>query len=163
MSRQQTFMSDELSVLFMKQIAHEQLNANIYVTMSNYFGSIGLVNCHKWFSAQTKEELEHAEILYNFLTEAGVEICLEPIDKPDLPNESVELMKKYLETEIGTTESIKELAKQALLDNDFISFKFLNNFIYRQLAEESEAQTRLQIFLNTNDIMLADHAVGDLV
>lgn len=162
MDRNQTFMSDELASLFMKQIAHEQLNSNIYVTMANYFNTVGLENCYKWFQNQAKEELEHAELLYNFVTDAGIDIELEPIDKPNLTLEPVALMDSYLETEIGTTDAIKVLTKQALSDNDFISFKFLTDFIYRQLAEESEAQTRRQIFLNTKDLIVADLAVGDL-
>ncbi len=74
----------------------------------------------------------------------------------------VKLMKHYLDLEIETTESIKLLCKQALVDSDFISFNFLNDFIKDQLSEENEAQTRLQIFYNTKDWIVADHAIGDL-
>jgi ferritin len=49
-----------------------------------------------------------------------------------------------------------------LVDSDFISFNFLNDFIKDQLSEENEAQTRLQIFYNTKDWIVADHAIGDL-
>ena len=63
---------------------------------------------------------------------------------------------------LETTESIRLLFKQALVYSDFISFNFLNDFIKDQLSEENEAQTRLQIFLNTKDWIVADIAVGKL-
>jgi ferritin len=143
---------------------HEQTNANIYGVMSNYFDSIGLENCHKWFAHQREEELGHAQKIIDFCTSAGVDLCFESVKAIDLSDmlDPVKLMKHYLDLEIETTESIRLLCKQALVDSDFISFNFLNDFIKDQLSEENEAQTRLQIFYNTKDWIVADHAIGDL-
>ena len=164
MNRNQTFVSDKLAEMLMMQIRHEQNNANIYTTISNYFGSIGLEQCHKWFSHQRQEELEHAQKLIDFSTKAGIELDLTSIDKTDLSDilDPVKLMQKYLDLEISTTDSIRKLCRQALDDNDFVTFHFLNGFIADQLSEENEAQTRLQIFLNTKDWVVADMAVGEL-
>ena len=164
MNRSQTFVSDKLSEMLMMQIKHEQNNANIYCTISNYFGSIGLEQCHKWFTHQRQEELEHAQKLIDFSTAAGIELNFSGIDKTDLSDilDPVKLMQKYLDLEIETTDSIKKLCRQALDDDDFVSFNFLNGFIAAQLSEENEAQTRLQIFLNTKDWIVADMAVGEL-
>ena len=164
MNREQTFVSDALSKMLIKQIMHEQTNANIYGVMSNYFDSIGLENCHKWFTHQREEELGHAQKIIDFCTSAGVDLCFESVKAIDLSDmlDPVKLMKHYLDLEIETTESIKLLCKQALVDSDFISFNFLNDFIKDQLSEENEAHTRLQIFYNTKDWIVADHAVGDL-
>ncbi len=76
MNREQTFVSDALSKMLIKQIMHEQTNANIYGVMSNYFDSIGLENCHKWFVHQREEELGHAQKIIDFCTSAGVESLL---------------------------------------------------------------------------------------
>ena len=164
MNRKETFVSDALAGLLMIQIKHEQTNANTYGVMSNYFDSIGLNSCHKWFSHQMEEELNHAKKIIDFCTDAGVELSFNQVDKVDLSDsfDPVKLMTKYLDLEIETTESIKVLCKQALVDSDFISFNFLNDFIKDQLSEENEAQTRLQIFLNTKDWVVADIAVGEL-
>lgn len=164
MNRNQTFVSDKLAEMLMMQIRNEQNNANIYTTISNYFGSIGLEQCHKWFSHQRQEELEHAQKLIDFSTKAGIELDLTSIDKTDLSDilDPVKLMQKYLDLEISTTDSIRKLCRQALDDNDFVTFHFLNGFIADQLSEENEAQTRLQIFLNTKDWVVADMAVGEL-
>ena len=164
MNRNQTFVSDKLAEMLMMQIRNEQNNANIYTTISNYFGSIGLEQCHKWFSHQRQEELEHAQKLIDFSTKAGIELDLTSIDKTDLSDilDPVKLMQKYLDLEISTTDSIRKLCRQALDDNDFVTFHFLNGFIADQLSEENEAQTRLQIFLNTKDWVIADMAVGEL-
>lgn len=164
MNRNQTFVSDKLAEMLMMQIRHEQNNANIYATISNYFDSIGLEQCHRWFSHQRQEELEHAQKLIDFSTEAGIELDLTGIDKTDLSDilDPVKLMQKYLDLEISTTDSIRKLCRQALDDNDFVTFHFLNGFIVAQLSEENEAQTRLQIFLNTKDWIVADMAVGEL-
>lgn len=164
MNREQTFVSDALSKMLIKQIMHEQTNANIYGVMSNYFESIGLENCHKWFDHQREEELGHAQKIIDFCTSAGVDLCFESVKAIDLSDmlDPVKLMKHYLDLEIETTESIKLLCKQALVDSDFISFNFLNDFIKDQLSEENEAQTRLQIFYNTKDWIAADNAIGDL-
>ena len=111
-----------------------------------------------------EEELSHAKKIIDFCTNAGVELNFEQIDKIDLSEsfDPVKLMTKYLDLEIETTESIRRLCKQALVDSDFISFNFLNDFIKDQLSEENEAQTRLQIFLNAKDWIVADIAVGKL-
>ena len=164
MNREQTFVSYALSKMLIKQIMHEQTNANIYGVMSNYFDSIGLENCHKWFVHQREEELGHAQKIIDFCTSAGVDLCFESVKAIDLSDmlDPVKLIKHYLDLEIETTESIRLLCKQALVDSDFISFNFLNDFIKDQLSEENEAQTRLQIFYNTKDWIVADHAIGDL-
>ena len=163
MDRKETFVSDELATMLMLQISHEQKNANLYAAISNYFGSIGLEGCHQWIKHQTEEETSHASMLIDYCTKAGVELDIQEVPKPELKKkEPKAIMELYLSTEIETTESIKRLCSQALKDCDYISFKFLSNFINEQLFEESEAQTRLNIFANTNDIILADHAVGEL-
>ena len=164
MNREQTFVSDALSKMLIKQIMHEQTNANIYGVMSNYFDSNGLENCHKWFVHQREEELGHAQKIIDYCTSAGVDLCFESVKAVDLSDmlDPVKLMKHYLDLEIETTESIRLLCKQSLVDSDFISFNFLNDFIKDQLSEESEAQTRLQIFYNTKDWITADRSVGNL-
>lgn len=164
MNREQTFISDALSKMLIKQIMHEQTNANIYGVMSNYFDSIGLEKCHKWFAHQREEELGHAQKIIDFCTSAGVDLYFESVKAIDLSDmlDPVKLMKHYLDLEIETTESIRLLCKQALVDSDFISFNFLNDFIKDQLSEENEAQTRLQIFYNTKDWVVADRTVGNL-
>ena len=163
MDRKETFVSDELATMLMIQISHEQKNANLYASISNYFDSIGLEGCHQWFKHQTGEETSHASMLIDYCTEAGVELDIQEVPKPELKKkEPKAIMELYLSTEIETTESIKRLCSQALKDCDYISFKFLSGFIHEQLSEENEAQTRLNIFANTNDIILADHAVGEL-
>ena len=163
MDRKETFVSDELATMLMLQISHEQKNANLYAAISNYFGSIGLEGCHQWFKHQTEEETLHASMLIDYCTEAGVELDIQAVTKPELKRkEPKAIMELYLATEIETTESIKRLCSQALKDCDYISFKFLSDFIHEQLSEENEAQTRLNIFANTNDIILADYAVGEL-
>ena len=164
MNREQTFVSDALSKMLIKQIMHEQTNANIYGVMSNYFDSIGLESCHKWFVHQREEELGHAQKIIDYCTSAGVDLCFESVKAVDLSDmlDPVKLMKHYLDLEIETTESIRLLCKQSLVDSDFISFNFLNDFIKDQLSEENEAQTRLQIFYNTKDWITADRSVGNL-
>ncbi len=163
MDRKETFVSDELATMLMLQISHEQKNANLYAAISNYFDSIGLEGCHQWFKHQTEEETSHASMLIDYCTEAGVELDIQEVPKPELKKkEPKAIMELYLSTEIETTESIKRLCSQALKDCDYISFKFLSDFIHEQLSEENEAQTRLNIFANTNDIILADHSVGEL-
>lgn len=163
MNRKETFVSDELASMLMTQISHEQKNANLYAAISNYFDSIGLEGCHAWFKNQTEEEIYHAQLLIDYCTEAGVELALTSVPAIEIKKKDPKsIMQLYLDTEIETTESIKKLCSQALKDCDFISLKFLEDFIHEQLSEENEAQTRLNIFLNTNDIIIADHVVSDL-
>ena len=84
MDRKETFVSDELATMLMLQISHEQKNANLYAAISNYFDSIGLEGCHQWFKHQTEEETSHASMLIDYCTEAGVELDIQEVPKPEL-------------------------------------------------------------------------------
>lgn len=130
MNREQTFVSDALSKMLIKQIMHEQTNANIYGVMSNYFDSIGL-ELSQMVRTPKEEELGHAQKIIDYCTSAGVDLCFESVKAVDLSDmlDPVKLMKHYLDLEIETTESIRLLCKQSLVDSDFISFNFLNDFI----------------------------------
>lgn len=165
MDRKITFLSDKLTSMMISQIAHEQSNSNLYVALSNYFNGIGLNKCFEWFKHQAEEETNHAKQVVDFLITAGCEdLCPEAVPVTELPSEQtpISMMNAYVEREIDTTKLISKMCDQALEDHDYISFKFLNDFVSQQLAEEDEAHTRLQIFLTTKDNIVADTVVGEL-
>ena len=164
MNRRETFLSDKLTEMINKQIGHELFNSNNYGILYNHFDAIGLLGCKDWFKNQYEEELEHAKLFSNFLTEAGAELNIPQIEQPKLDLGSLKvIMNQYLDLEIKTTESIRSLCIQAREDNDFISIKFLGDMIYKQLNEENEAQTRLQISLTTPDLIIADMAIRQFI
>ena len=165
MDRKITFLSDKLSSMLISQIVHEQSNANLYIAISNYFNGIGLNQCFKWFEHQAEEEIHHAKQVTDFLISSGCEdLCPEAVPATELPKEQtpISMMNAYVEREISTTKLIQSMCDQSLEDHDYISFKFLTDFISQQLAEEDESHTRLQIFLTTKDNIVADLAVGEL-
>jgi ferritin len=120
------------------QINREIYSGYFYLGMASYAHSVGLKGFANWFKCQFKEELEHAEKMYDYLSAKGVRVMLDAIEMPPQDFVSaVELFEKTLAHEKAVTQLIKGLYETAQQEKDSESAKFLEWFVKEQVEEEA--------------------------
>lgn len=133
-------VSEKIAQLINDQIAKEQYAAQYYLSMSAWFNSRDLEGIANYFRVQSKEELMHADKMFDYLADVGGEIIIGEITKPPHNFESVQdIFEKALEHERLVTRSIFNIVKAANDEGDFATTSFLQWFINEQVEEESSA------------------------
>ncbi len=133
-------ISNRIAELLNSQIGKEQYAAQYYLSMSAWFSARDLDGIANYFRVQSKEELMHADKMFDYLNDVGAEIIMGEIPKP--PHEfadATEIFEKALEHEKSVTRSIFEIVKQANEESDFATVSFLQWFINEQVEEEASA------------------------
>lgn len=137
-------ISEKISSLINEQIAKEQYAAQYYLSMSAWFYAQDLDGIANYFRVQSKEELMHADKMFDFLTDVGANIVIGEIEKP--PHDfadALDIFGKALEHEKIVTKSIFDIVKAANEESDFATTSFLQWFINEQVEEEANASQLL--------------------
>ena len=130
-------ISKNLSDKIIYQINREIYSGYLYLGMASYAHSIRLKGFANWFKCQFKEELEHAEKIYDYLSAKGVRVMLDAIETPPQDfNSAPELFEKTLAHEKVVTKLIQGLFDIAKQENDDETAKFLEWFVKEQIQEE---------------------------
>lgn len=133
-------VSEKIAKLINEQIAHEQYAAQYYLSMSAWFSGKDLDGIANYFRVQSKEELMHADKMFDYLNDVGGEIIIGQIPKP--PHEfenATDIFEKALAHEKIVTKSIFNIVKNANEEGDFATTSFLQWFINEQVEEEASA------------------------
>ncbi len=122
------------------QLNKETFSAYLYMSMSAYFQSVDLIGFANWMAVQAKEELTHAEKIYNYIHERDGKVVLETIEKPQTEwGSPLAAFEAALKHEIFITSSINELVNIALEEKDHATNIFLQWFVTEQVEEEANA------------------------
>ena len=131
-----------------QQINFEFYSAYLYLAMSTYFSEINMDGFAKFMKSQAKEELEHAQKIYDYLLLRNEKISYQRIEAPDTDwvnaqdvlDEAIEHEKMIstIEHEKMISTKIHELYKIAKESDDFATMNFLNWFVEEQLEEEEK-------------------------
>ncbi|WP_312825066.1 ferritin [Epilithonimonas sp.] len=133
-------VTDKIAKLINEQITKEQYAAHYYLSMSAWFSSKDLDGIANYFRVQSKEELMHADKMFDYLNDVGGEIVIGEIPKPPHEFESaIDIFEKALEHEKIVTKSIFNIVKNANDESDFATTSFLQWFINEQVEEEANA------------------------
>ncbi len=119
------------------QIAREFYSAYLYLSMSAMFDARSFPGFAHWMRMQYREELSHAERLFDFLAANGGRAVLKAIDQP--PAEfagPLPVMEQALTHEREVTEAIHELYGLAVEEKDYATQLELQWFIAEQVEEE---------------------------
>ncbi|MFA5370122.1 MAG: ferritin [Candidatus Omnitrophota bacterium] len=120
------------------QINREIYSGYLYLGMAFYAHSIGLKGFASWFKCQFREELEHAERMYDFLLEKGARVLLDEIEAPVQDYQCAqELFEKTLAHEIAVTGMIKCLFDAAKKEGDEDTIRLISWFVKEQVEEEA--------------------------
>ncbi|TDX86017.1 ferritin [Epilithonimonas xixisoli] len=135
-------VSEKIINLVNEQITKEQYAAQLYLSMSAWFYAQDLEGIGNYFRVQSKEELMHADKMFDYVNDVGGKIILNEVPKP--PHEfdnAQEIFEKALDHERLVTKSIFNIVKTANEEGDFSTTSFLQWFINEQVEEESSAST----------------------
>ncbi|HII72625.1 TPA: ferritin, partial [Candidatus Woesearchaeota archaeon] len=122
-------MKKEMLEALNRQIYEETNSAYIYAGMAAWLGAQGLRGMERWMVKQVKEELEHAEKLFKYVSAHGA-VVLEALPKPQTEWASaLAAFQAADEHEKYITGCIKRLSEQAESLGDTETKEFLQWYI----------------------------------
>ena len=123
------------------QLQLEFASAYLYLGMAAHFAGASLPGFAHWMRLQHDEELAHALKFFDFITQRGGRVVLQPIEAPPPDYGSpLEVFERALEHERQVTERIHKLLAGAVEARDYPTQTFLQWFVTEQVEEESTAQ-----------------------
>ena len=72
-------ISDKIKEVLNDQINKEFYSAYLYLAMSAYFSEIGLYGFSNWTKVQSREEIDHGMILFEYVLNRKSQIRLQPL------------------------------------------------------------------------------------
>ncbi|MEC5395662.1 ferritin [Bergeyella sp. RCAD1439] len=161
-------ISKKIAHLINEQISKEQYASQLYLSMSAWFSAKDLEGIANYFRIQSKEELMHADKMFDYLSDVGGDIVIGAIPQP--PHEFAgeeEVFQQALEHEKLVTQSIFNIVKAANEEGDFATTSFLQWFVNEQVEEESSASllvSKIRMVKDNNSALyLFDQELGQRV
>lgn len=148
-----------------KQINEELKSAYIYQAMAADFIDKDRPGGAAWMQVQTKEEVEHAMKIYNYIQERGGKVELFAIDAPQSSwKDEKEMFETAQKHEKYISSCIKKLVELAKELDDTGTEIFLQWFVMEQIEEEDSVGTILakygQVGGSANGQYMLDKELG---
>lgn len=154
----------------MEDALNEQLNkefysAYMYLAMSAYCNTLGLLGFAHWMRMQYEEENLHVTKMYDYMLNQGGEVHLKMIEEPSKEyGTPLEIFQKTLEHEQFVTQSIHQLMGMAMEERDYATQAFLQWYVTEQVEEESNVQDVLNplrmVGEDKGGLMMIDQKLG---
>lgn len=146
-------------------IQGEHISAYLYLAMSNYFLRLNLPGMANWLRIQHTEELNHALILMNYLTDrCGVAEILPIPTQPINFGTPAQAFEAVLEHEEVVTEGYRRAYALAVQANDYQTMVLFQDFLREQTAEVAQALLVAGRLCNAGNnsaaILLLDQELG---
>ena len=140
-------ISQQLAAAIADQMVFELYSSYIYLGLAAGLDKLKLPGAAHWMRMQSEEELIHANLFFDYLTDQGADITLAPIgEAPTSVATPKEAFEKALAHEKKVTERIRNLCAIAMKDADFASLSYLNWFITEQVQEEKSVSEIIDKF-----------------
>ena len=143
-------MDQKVSELLNDQINAEFYSGYLYLDFANYYDEKGLDGFANWYEIQSREEQDHAMLMYQFMHNNDQKVTLEAIAKPDKTfTDLKQPLEAALEHEKYITARINTIYAAAQAANDFRTLQFLDWFVKEQGEEEKNATdmiTKMDLF-----------------
>ena len=137
-------MHNKVVALLYDQINKEFYSAYLYLDIANYYQDMNLNGYANYYNIQAQEERDHALLFMQYMQNNGLKVTLEAIAKPDKTFDSVlSPMEVAAEHERYVTSLINNIYREAHVDGDYRTMKFLDWFIDEQMEEENSADTMI--------------------
>ncbi len=134
-------ISSKLQDAINAQITAEMWSANLYLSMSYFFGEKGYEGFASWMKAQAREENEHAEQLADYVMRRGGRARISAIDTvPQEWGTPLEVFEQVYKHECHVSALIDALVDVAIAEKDKATQDFLMTFVREQVEEEATAQ-----------------------
>lgn len=137
-------LSSNINNVLCEQIAQERYNAGAYMKIAGRLEQKGLNNLAKHFIGQIQEENDHAKQIFDYIVDLNGYIDVQEVTPVIVElSDILEIANLYMNTEITTTNSLKEIANLAMEENDLVTWDFIMGMIRQQRVEYAEATTFL--------------------
>jgi ferritin len=120
------------------QLNYELYSAYIYYSMESWFRNKNLLGFANWMAVQVREEMCHAQIMFNFVTDRGGRVLLKGIEGPNNDwGSPLHCFKTANEHEQIVSARINALVDLAIELKDHASNQWLQWFVGEQVEEEA--------------------------
>lgn len=159
-------ISESLKESLVNQLSEEKKNANIYLSIASYLNGKGLSNLAKKFEEQHSEETEHSLIIYKLLSDLSITFIVPEVESYDISNidNILGIAELYLDREVFTTESLGDIKKLAMEEDNHVVEERMREMIKLQQAEFAEATEffdKSSLFADWWQVALWDSSLGD--
>lgn len=135
-------MTEKLQKALNEQVTAEIWSANLYLAMSFYLEREGYTGFASWLKKQSKEEMEHACTIADYIIKRGGFAKVDKIDVvPNGMGTPLEVFEHLYEHERHVSKMIDALVAIAASEKDNATQDFLWGFVREQVEEEATAQT----------------------
>ena len=135
-------LKEKMQSALNEQINKELYSSYLYLSMSAYAQSLGLLGVAHWMKIQAQEELTHVNKFFDYVHERNGKVILKAIDAVDTEFGSViELFERVLEHEEYVTSLINGLVDISIEISDHASRSMLMWFVDEQVEEEANVQS----------------------
>lgn len=131
-------ISDKIRDILNAQINKEFYSAYLYLAMSAYFSEIGLYGFAHWTKVQSKEEIDHGMILFEYILNRKSQVKLQQLDVPAIDmNGPVEVFEQIYQHERSITSAIDAVANMSEGECDLATRNFIDWYLKEQIEEET--------------------------
>ncbi len=131
-------ISDKIRDILNEQINKEFYSAYLYLSMSAYFSEIGLYGFSNWAKVQSKEEIDHGMILFEYILSRNSQVHLGQISTPAFDMTGpVEVFEQVYQHERSITSAIDGVANMSECECDLATRNFIDWYLSEQIEEEA--------------------------
>ena len=158
-------ISEKMQDALNDQVAAEFYSAYLYLAMSAWLHSADMPGAANWMFVQYREELSHAEKIFDFVVEREGRALVKGFDAPPVEWDSpLAVFEAAYEHEKKVTAMINELVSLAREEKDYATEFFLQWFVTEQVEEEASADEIVQklklVGDHGNAIFMVDRELG---
>ena len=133
-------LSKKVQTALNDQIALEFNSAYLYLAMAAHFEGENLSGFAHWMKLQYQEETSHGMKLFEYLSDRGGKVVLQPIQQPPSKFKSArEVFQMVVDHEREVSGSIGELYELAMKESDHATMVEMQWFVKEQVEEEKSA------------------------
>ncbi|MGD8107883.1 non-heme ferritin [Pantoea sp. FN0302] len=130
-------LTNDMTARLNEQLNLEFYSANLYLQMSAWCSDKGFEGAAAFLKSHSREEMEHMQRLFDYLSDTGAMPVLGSIAAPPVAfNSLADVFEQTYEHEQLITRKINELAHAAMTTQDYSTFHFLQWYVAEQHEEE---------------------------
>jgi len=138
-------LSKTITDMLNAQINHEQTNDFKYKNVQAYFEDRNLNGFAKYFKDQAEGEHTHREKIIEYMSDknAKINISIDAFTSTEFQDVPT-ILDFYYNTEIGTTQKLYAIVKQAKAEGDEGTVQWLYSFLISEQVEEEKSALDLK-------------------
>lgn len=132
-------ISEKIKDVLNEQINKEFYSAYLYLSMSAYFAEIGLYGFSNWTKIQSKEEIDHGMILFEYIINRNSQVRLAQLETPVFEMTGpIKVFEQIYNHERSITSAIDCVANMTESDCDLATRNFIDWYLKEQIEEEAQ-------------------------